>query len=223
MSSGTALRRAALMLAAGLISVAAATAEIRVVQRPDGSTYVYNVPNRRRTLGIAPAARLSPPASGEIDALVAKHARGASLDAELVRAVIQVESAFDPRARSHKGAMGLMQLMPATAAMYSVADPYDPSQNVAAGTRYLRTMLDSFGNLEVALAAYNAGPAAVKRFGGVPPYPETRDYIEKVMRVYRNDDRYSLAGSTNLRRGRKTYLRRDGAGRLIMTTTPPGG
>ena len=107
--------------------------------------------------------------------------------------------------------------------MYSVSDPYDPEQNVGAGTRYLRRMINSFGSLELALAAYNAGPEAVRRFRGVPPYPETRDYIEKVMRLYRDDDQYSLAGSVHLRRGRKTYLRRDSRGRLVMTTSPPNG
>jgi hypothetical protein len=99
-----------------------------------------------------------------------------------VRAVIQVESAFNPYARSYKGAMGLMQLMPATAAVYQVSNPYDPGQNVRAGVAYLRNLLDRFnGNEELALAAYNAGPGAVERYGQqVPPYRETRDYVERI-------------------------------------------
>lgn len=206
-----------LAVLSGTLGLAAAVAaEVRIVQRPDGSTYVYNVPDRRVATKVAAS-----PVGNDLEAIVALHARDTSLEPDLVKAVIQVESSFDARARSHKGAMGLMQIMPATASMYSVSDPYDPDQNVGVGTKYLRRMLDSFGSLELALAAYNAGPEAVKRFGGVPPYPETRAYVEKVMRLYRNNDTYSLAGSGKLRRGRKTYLRRDANGRLVMTTSPP--
>ena len=99
---------------------------------------------------------------------------------DLVRAVIEVESAFEPRAVSAKGAMGLMQLMPATARQYGVADPFDPRANIDAGTQHLRTLLDRY-DVSLALAAYNAGAGAVDRFGGVPPYRETKDYVRRVM------------------------------------------
>jgi len=102
------------------------------------------------------------------------------VDPDLVRAVIEVESAFEPRAVSAKGAMGLMQLMPATARQYGVADPFDPRSNIEAGTRHLRSLLDRF-DLSLALAAYNAGVGAVERYGGVPPYRETRSYVRRVM------------------------------------------
>jgi soluble lytic murein transglycosylase-like protein len=102
------------------------------------------------------------------------------VDARIVKAVIQVESAFQPRARSPKGAMGLMQLMPTTARQYQARNPYDPAANIDAGTKYLKQLLTEF-ELPLALAAYNAGEAAVRRFGGIPPYAETQAYVAKVL------------------------------------------
>lgn len=102
---------------------------------------------------------------------------------ELVRAVIQVESGFNPRARSNKGAMGLMQLMPATAAGLGVDNPWDPVQNIHGGVAYLGSLIREFGDEVLALAAYNAGPGAVNRYGQrVPPYRETQDYVQKITR-----------------------------------------
>jgi soluble lytic murein transglycosylase-like protein len=125
---------------------------------------------------------VSPVARGRFEPLVQEHAMRNALRPDLVRAVIQVESGFNPRARSPKGAMGLMQLMPATARELGVRDPYDPDENVRGGTVYLRQLLDRYdGDEELALAAYNAGSGAVDRFGGVvPPFRETRDYVKKV-------------------------------------------
>jgi soluble lytic murein transglycosylase-like protein len=98
----------------------------------------------------------------------------------LVRALIQVESNYKARARSHRGAMGLMQLMPATAREYNVRNPYDPKANIAAGVKHLKSLIDKWG-VELALAAYNAGEGAVKKFNGVPPYRETRTYVRKIL------------------------------------------
>lgn len=106
------------------------------------------------------------------------------VDARLVDAVIRVESGYRPDARSRKGAMGLMQLMPGTAQRYAVRDPYDPSDNINAGTRHLKSLLDRF-ELSIALAAYNAGEAAVERFRGIPPYAETQNYVRHVLRLFR--------------------------------------
>ncbi len=107
------------------------------------------------------------------------------LDPELVAAVIWTESSGDPNAVSSRGAKGLMQLMPETARELGVTQVLDPKQNVEGGVRYLRTMLDSHGgDLSLALAAYNAGPTAVKKYGGVPPYRETEDYVRKVLQLY---------------------------------------
>jgi hypothetical protein len=113
-----------------------------------------------------------------IDKVAARH----GVPARLVRAVIAVESAGQPQARSAKGAMGLMQLMPQTARQYTVANPYDPATNIEAGVQHLRNLLDRFPLAE-ALAAYNAGEAAVQRFGGIPPFPETERYVSRILRL----------------------------------------
>ena len=117
----------------------------------------------------------------EFEPFILEHAAANQVRPDLVRAVIQAESAFNPRARSHKGAMGLMQLMPATAAELGVTDPYDPDQNIRGGVTYLRTLLLKYSqDEELALAAYNAGPGAVQKYGAVPPYRETREYIARI-------------------------------------------
>lgn len=197
----------------------ASGAQIKVKILDDGSKMFYNDPPRRP---VTANTRTAPRPSAEIDELIEIHSERARLDPKLVRAVIQVESGFSPVALSNKGAMGLMQLMPATADRYAVVDPYSPDENIGAGTIYLRWLLDEFGDeLELALAGYNAGPTAVRQFGGIPPYPETMAYVEKVLRLYWNEPDYSLNGSQQVRLGRKTYLVRDASGQLVMTTTPP--
>jgi soluble lytic murein transglycosylase-like protein len=117
--------------------------------------------------------------------LIAEHARTQGIRPDLVRAVVQVESAFNPLARSPKGALGLMQLMPATIRQYGVRNPFDPAENVRAGVAYLRELLDRYhDNEELALAAYNAGPGAVDKHGvSVPPYRETRNYVAQINRM----------------------------------------
>jgi membrane-bound lytic murein transglycosylase B len=105
------------------------------------------------------------------------------VDPLLIRALIQVESAYRPRARSRKGAMGLMQLMPATAREYKVRNPYDPRTNIEAGIKHLKSLIDRFGKLELGLAAYNAGEGAVKKFNGIPPYRETRNYVSRILAI----------------------------------------
>jgi soluble lytic murein transglycosylase-like protein len=122
------------------------------------------------------------------DQLIVRAARRHGLPPALVKAVVKAESNFQPDALSDKGAQGLMQLMPATAEDLGVDHPFTPEENVLGGTRYLREMYDRFGDWEHALAAYNAGPGAVDRFGGIPPYAETQEYVERVLHYYRRYD-----------------------------------
>jgi soluble lytic murein transglycosylase-like protein len=131
-----------------------------------------------------PDAGCAPPGSGELDEMIAAAARQNGLTPDLLREVIRRESAFRPCAVSRSGAMGLMQLMPGTAFDLGVRDPFDPAQNIAAGSRFLRLMLDRFGgDLPLALGAYNAGPARVSAAGGVPPIRETQDYVQGITRA----------------------------------------
>jgi len=151
----------------------------RVIDQP---TDVYQVEGAPRYVSTTPVAAESTSARELYEPYVLEYSNRHSLRPELVRAVIQVESGYNPRALSPKGAMGLMQLMPDTARMLGVQRPYDPEQNIRGGTRYLRLLLDKYdGSEELALAAYNAGSTAVDRYGKtIPPYRETRDYVRKV-------------------------------------------
>ncbi len=126
-------------------------------------------------------------ATGPYADLINRTAREHGIDPDLIKAIIRVESNFNPVAVSRKGAQGLMQLMPTTAADHAVSDTFDPAQNVAGGVRYLRKLLDLFGgDLRLALAAYNAGENAVLRYHGIPPYRETQQYVRKVLALHRS-------------------------------------
>ena len=130
-----------------------------------------------------------------IESLISHSATAFQLDKALIKAVIKVESDFNPKVVSRKGAQGLMQLMPETAREVGVSNPFDPSQSIHGGAYYLRKMLDSFDrNLDYALAAYNAGPNAVRKYGGIPPYKETQNYVTKVKQYFnyyrRNESGY---------------------------------
>lgn len=125
--------------------------------------------------------------SKDYDGMITEAAKKHGVEESLVRAVIRQESAFNPKATSSCGAQGLMQLMPDTAKELGCTDGYDPYQNIMAGTKYLRQLLDRFdGNMTKAIAGYNAGPGAVEKYGGLPPFTETQDYVAKVLGNYRN-------------------------------------
>jgi soluble lytic murein transglycosylase-like protein len=162
-----------LMLRSGGEVVIDATTIDRIV--PD--EVPYPEPETETPVVVAAAIPASPVKYGEI---IDKVSAEQNVSSKLVRAVIQVESAYHERARSPKGAMGLMQLMPATARQYSVADPYDPASNIEGGVKHLKSLLQRLP-VALALAAYNAGEAAVQRFNGIPPYPETRDYVARIL------------------------------------------
>jgi soluble lytic murein transglycosylase-like protein len=160
-------------------------------RRADGVLMISNNPDRPGVV-----RRSAPAGDARVMSRIAHWALEQGLDPGLVEAVVRVESAFDSRARSHKGAMGLMQLMPATARELGVSDAYDVDQNLAGGTIYLRRLLDRFdGDLRLALAGYNAGPEAVEKYRGVPPYRETGDYVRRVMAAYRGPSTITLGSS----------------------------
>jgi len=147
-----------------------------IPRRVPGSSFEAHL--NRATSGTSAPRR--PPIAGDFDDLIRRAAAKHGVSADLVHAVVRAESDYDPRCTSSAGAMGLMQLMPGTARALGVTDPYDAAQNLDAGTRYLREQLDRFNDLTLALAAYNAGPNAVARYDGVPPYRETQAYVRRV-------------------------------------------
>jgi len=166
-----------------------------------------------RLTSAQPAA--TPP--DRLDRIVREAAERHQVDPALVKAVISTESGWNPQAVSRKGAVGLMQLIPETAQRFGVGNPYDPAQNVEAGTTYLKALLDRYdGDLNKSLAAYNAGEHAVDRFGGVPAFRETREYVQRVTDAYFQPG--SGRGST-LWSAPKPHVRRatDSSGRVVFT------
>ena len=174
-------------LAAALATPCVAQAQIYSWRDPSGNLVLSDHPrdSTQRTYAVGTTGAIRTTRTGArsaaYDLIIDQHASVHGVRPDLVRAVIQAESAFNPAARSVKGAMGLMQLMPATAIAFGVANPYDPAENIRAGVAYLRGLLDRYSqNEELALAAYNAGPTAVEKYKAVPPYRETRDYVAKI-------------------------------------------
>jgi soluble lytic murein transglycosylase-like protein len=197
-SKSVLLFAAALIATALYATVAEAGSKIYTYVDADGVKHYTDVPdnNRYKLLVLSPQDMTE---SGQYydmslmsratqyDSIIEKAALSAAVEPNLLRAVIVVESGFNSRAVSKRGAVGLMQLMPATATRFGVSNPYDPKQNVHGGARYLKFLIDRFGqDIRLALAAYNAGEEAVDRNGGrIPPFTETMAYVPRVLKIYR--------------------------------------
>ncbi|HZN54755.1 MAG TPA: lytic transglycosylase domain-containing protein [Candidatus Polarisedimenticolaceae bacterium] len=180
------LLKTAILAAWGLAAGPASADELLYYKDKNGDIVFTNTASRSdvkpvpRTRG-GPAQRSVTLPATPYDPYIDMVARENGVDPTLVKAVALVESGFNPKAQSSKGAQGLMQLMPTTAKRYGVTNLHDPYQNLSAGAKHLRDLLDQYeGNVTLALAAYNAGAGAVKRYGGVPAYAETQDYVKKV-------------------------------------------
>lgn len=180
----TALAAAPILM--GLLVPALAAGSVEVKPGASGRKVITNEDEVQRARRLAPY--LVAPSSDELLPLIEHHAVSRGLDPRLVRAVVQVESGYNPAAVSNKGAMGLMQLMPATARDVDVTSPFEPEENLRGGTEYLSGLFERFGgDATLALAAYNAGPGAVTRYGGVPPYPETVAYVRNVLALWHGE------------------------------------
>jgi soluble lytic murein transglycosylase-like protein len=193
----------ALTVAVVAATTTPAAAQIYKRTAADGTTYFTNIPpspSAQRVIYTQAVSRdIQRPSStdyGIYSREIAEASARYGVPERLIWAVIRVESGFDPRAVSSKGARGLMQLMPETAAMLGVRDAFNPRENIHAGTRHLRGMIERFRHdLPLAIAAYNAGDKPVATFRGIPPYPETREYVARVLRLYGAPLAWELQGS----------------------------
>ncbi len=220
-------KRAALLLAGALASASEAGAQIYGYTDDNGVLILSNVLTHDRMKMIVDDTPENAGAvwhySGQYDPLILKASSLFGVDSSLVRAVIAVESAFNRYARSHKGARGLMQLMPDTGRRYGLSNAYDPWQNIRAGTAHLRDLIDEFDDLRLALAAYNAGAAPVRKYRAVPPYPETRNYVRRVMALYGADSKIQIVRGDRVysinERGGKTQV----SALVLAPSTNPDG
>lgn len=171
-----------------LLLPAVGFADVYLFRDKDGVLNFTNVPTHGGYRRVMRDGSQPPPAvsgSGDYDEVIRSASDRHSIDADLVRAVIKAESDFNSNARSRKGAMGLMQLMPDTARLHNVLNAFDPVDNIEGGVRHLRMLLERYqGDLRLSLAAYNAGSGAVEKHGGIPPFAETREYVRRVLRFY---------------------------------------
>jgi soluble lytic murein transglycosylase-like protein len=213
-------RAAYLVLAlAGLPSQALAGEEIYYRRDANGALVLTNVPDRPDFRAYRGHAPLNVTSSGaEYRELIERTASQHGIHPDLVFAVAAVESNFNSRAVSEKGAQGLMQLMPETASLLGVRNSFDPQQNIDGGVRHLRGLIDRFGNdLPLALAAYNAGEKAVINYRGIPPFPETRDYVTRVLHLYDGGTNGSASASSAV------YRTVGDDGTIVYTNIPPRG
>jgi soluble lytic murein transglycosylase-like protein len=211
------------LLAATSVTAVTARADVHMTVRPDGKKVIYNVwsPSVRTSnySWLAKQRNRRTP----YDKLIDRYADTYNVDPVLVHAVIQIESDFNPRCVSKKGARGLMQLIPGTAQRYGVKDVFDPEDNIRGGVHYLADLLDMFGHdMQRALAAYNAGEGAVTRYGGIPPYGETTTYVQRALTVYYGRP-YATTGTAEWYPGHSGGAKlRGGFGAMLQPIVIPG-
>jgi hypothetical protein len=216
-----------ILLLAATLDAGVAGAQTYKLMEPDGTTHFTNAPTDPRyrrmgfTSGTAAGWLRLPDDAQAANGLYVSEINAAAqrygVPVKLVSAVIRAESGFNPRAVSRKGAQGLMQLMPTTASMLGVRNSFDPRENIDGGVRHLRGLIDRFPNrLPLAIAAYNAGEKAVTQYGGIPPFPETQDYVTKVMQFYGGVEGGTTAPT-------RIYQTVDSDGTITYTNIPPRG
>jgi len=218
-----------LVVATAIATALPAGADTFRLTAPDGTVHFTNTPTdpRYQRMGMSSGTRagwLNLPGAAiglygdEIRDAAARH----GVPEALVSAVIRVESGFNARAVSPKGARGLMQLMPTTASMLGVKNSFDPRENIDGGVRHLRGLLDRFPhNLSLALAAYNAGEQAVTVYGGVPPYPETQGYVARILSLLGTPEASAASAPSPTPSLRRTYRTVDDEGAIVYTNIPP--
>lgn len=171
------------------IATPCAQADIYLYVDRNGVLHFTNTPTSSQYkvyMSETPKYRKSVYSNASYDDVIAEAAKRNDISSPLLKALIHVESYFNPKAVSKKGALGLMQIMPENLALLDIDDPFDPWENIMGGARYLKSMIERFsGQLHLALAAYNAGPTAVEKYNDIPPYPETQNYVQKVMKAFR--------------------------------------
>ncbi len=186
-------------------------ADIYKFKDSEGVIHYTNIP-QGKNYSKAMSERKSTPGN-KYSYIIREKSRKYNIEPSIIKAVITAESNWNPRAISQKGAIGLMQLMPSTARDMQITNPYDPEQNIEAGTKYLRFLLNRFdGDITLALAAYNAGPGKVERSGGIPPITETKKYVKKVISISK--------GKSHTRKNRIYKVTFDN-GTILYTNTPP--
>jgi Transglycosylase SLT domain len=222
------VRRLVIAVLVGALAAVCLAAErtsgVVIYTAPDGTRHVLTVPAAGSYAGAVPEGWTT--RREQLWPTVKEAANANGLDPNLVDLVIRMESGYNPGAVSPKGARGVMQLMPGTASLYGVHNAFDPVQNIRGGVRYLRDLLQRFdSNVALALAAYNAGPEAVDRHGGVPPYAETRGYVRSILTAYQGDSsQTTLTGGFGrpARRARPVELVAESGRSLISNAQRPG-
>jgi soluble lytic murein transglycosylase-like protein len=214
----------AVMLLASIALAGARTSGVLIYTAPDGSRHVIDVPAAGSYAGAVPDGLAE--RRRQLWPAVQEAARTQGLDPNLVDLVIRMESGYNSRAVSPKGARGIMQLMPETASLYGVRNRFDPFQSIRGGVHYLRDLMQRFhSNVALALAAYNAGPDAVEKHGGVPPYTETRAYVRTILSAYQGETNVgTLTGGFGrpARRPRPVELVGEAGRPMISNTQRPG-